>query len=148
MELDVTQSKPFELFDQWFDEASTLDIKEPNAMVLSTVSSEGKPSSRVVLLKHHDTKGFCFYTNLTSHKGKELDANPYVALNFFWEPIGKQIRIEGKAEPVTAKEADDYFASRKRGSQIGAWASMQSSHLESRSVFEERIEQYETQYAG
>lgn len=102
----------------------------PNAMVVSSVSADGRPSSRYVLLKDVDERGFVFYTNLRSRKGLEIAANPEVALCFYWAPLEQQIRVEGRAEPVSAAEADGYFATRPRESQIGAWASDQSETLE------------------
>jgi len=133
---------PFEKFQNWFNQAkSRQDIIEPTAMCLATVGKDGKPSSRMILLKKYDEKGFCFFTNLTSRKGGELAINKNVALCFYWGALGKQIRIEGKVEEVTAKEADDYFASRRRESQIGAWASKQSHEMNEWSDFEKRIDE-------
>lgn len=146
MDLRDDIHNPFDLFDQWYEEAQGLDLKDSNAMVLSTASVDGIPSSRVVLLKHYDAKGFCFYTNITSDKGEQLRVNSNVALNLYWESLGKQIRIQGKAEPLSDEEADGYFASRPRGSQIGAWASQQSRVLHSRKEFERAIEVYEKKY--
>ncbi|WP_017932511.1 pyridoxamine 5'-phosphate oxidase [Robiginitomaculum antarcticum] len=121
---------PLHLFKLWMAEAmSHKSIKEANAMNLATVSASGRPSNRIVLLKDFGVEGFVFYTNLNSHKGVDLKANPHVALCFYWESLGKQIRIEGVAEAVEDEEADRYFASRPRQSQIGAWASAQSQPL-------------------
>jgi pyridoxamine 5'-phosphate oxidase len=121
---------------------------DPNAMVVSTVGADGRPSSRVLLLKGFDARGFTFYTNLQSRKGRELKANPYVALCFLWRPLEKQVRIEGKAEPVAESEADEYFASRPRGSQLGAWASQQSEVLAAREALEAKYAEIEARYAG
>lgn len=131
---------PFQKFSQWFKEACARpEIIEPTAMCLSTVDEKNCPSSRMILLKKFDERGFCFFTNLTSRKGKELLHNTNVALCFYWGILGRQIRIEGEVEKVSIKEADDYFASRRRGSQIGAWASKQSCEMKDWSEFEERI---------
>ena len=117
----MTQIDPFQLFKEWFDEAdSNKIIKQANAMNLATSTASGFPSSRIVLLKDFSTDGFVFYTNLDSRKGKELKANPRVALCFFWEPLDKQIRIEGNIKPVSTEDADNYFASRPINRKIGA----------------------------
>ncbi len=139
---------PYELFAAAFDAAVAAGIPEPNAMVVATVGPDGQPSARVVLLKAFDRDGFVFYTNLTSRKGNELHGNPRAAICFFWQKIGKQVRIEGSVEPVTDAEADEYFASRPRGSQIGAWASLQSHHLDNREELLARVEELETMYEG
>ncbi|NUM55355.1 MAG: pyridoxamine 5'-phosphate oxidase [Candidatus Hydrogenedentes bacterium] len=120
---------PIDLFKAWFEEAKQCGLREPTAMCLSTCTPDGAPSSRMVLLKGVDDRGFVFYTNLGSRKAKEIEANPRVALNFYWMPLGKQVRIEGVAELVPDEEADAYFASRDRQSQIGAYASKQSQPL-------------------
>ena len=136
----VKFEEPFTLFDKWLNQAKAIpSIKEPTAMALATVGEYSKPSLRMVLLKKYDFKGFCFFTNLTSRKGKELVINSNVALCFYWQELGYQIRIEGTVEKVTEKEADDYFASRRRESQIGAWASKQSRIIENDGDFERRI---------
>jgi pyridoxamine 5'-phosphate oxidase len=141
--------KPFEIFSSWFDEAcSNKEIIEPNAMSLATINEKNQPSLRMVLLKHFDERGFCFYTNLTSRKGKELSCNPNVALCFYWGKLGKQVRIEGEIEKVSIKEADNYFASRRRGSQIGAWASKQSCAMENSEEFKKRILQITKDFEG
>ncbi len=130
---------PFVQFDRWFHEAEASSIEEANAFVLSTVNAQGRPSSRVVLLKSHDEAGFVFYTNLKSHKGRDLEGNPYAAICFFWPQIDKQVRIEGRVQPVSAEEADAYFASRPRGSRIGAWASRQSEKMSDKHELERRL---------
>jgi pyridoxamine 5'-phosphate oxidase len=117
-------------------------------MVLATVDPDGRPSARYVLLKAFDARGFVFYTNLESRKARALAANPFAALCFYWAPIGKQVRIEGAVEPVTAAESDAYFATRPRESRIGAWASAQSAALESRSALERRVADAEARFAG
>jgi pyridoxamine 5'-phosphate oxidase len=142
---------PFEEFRARFalaEGVSRGQLPEPNAMVVSTVSADGSPSARVVLLKGLDERGFVFFTNLDSRKGAELAADPRCALVFHWAPIEWQVRVEGRAERVTDAEADAYFASRARESQIGAWASRQSETMASDLVLEERIREVEQRYAG
>jgi pyridoxamine 5'-phosphate oxidase len=139
--------EPFQLFATWLKEAeNNPQIVEPTAMCLATVNTENKPSSRMILLKKFDDRGFCFFTNLTSRKGEELKQNQDVALCFYWGILGRQVRIEGTVEKVSIKEADDYFASRRRGSQIGAWASKQSSQMETGQEFLDRIAKIETDF--
>jgi len=139
---------PIQVFGQLYQQAVQAIPVDPNAMVVSTVGEGGRPSSRVLLLKGFDARGFTFYTNLESRKGREMEANPWVALCFLWRPLEKQVRIEGKAERVADSEADEYFASRPRGSQIGAWASLQSRALPSREALEARVAEIEARYAG
>jgi pyridoxamine 5'-phosphate oxidase len=139
--------EPFQLFANWLKEAeNNPQIVEPTAMCLSTVNSENKPSSRMILLKKFDDQGFCFFTNLTSRKGGELKENQNVALCFYWGILGRQVRIEGVVEKVTTKEADDYFSSRRKGSQVGAWASKQSSQMASEQEFLDRIKKIEDDF--
>jgi pyridoxamine 5'-phosphate oxidase len=123
---------------------------EPTAMTVATVGRDGRPSARTVLLKAFDERGFVFYTNFNSRKGRQLAINPQAALLFHWKHVkdGVQVKIEGTVEPVSAEEADVYFASRPRGSQLGAWASLQSQPLASREVFEQRLAELERQYEG
>lgn len=138
---------PFELFDQWFSDVQKTSEIEPNAMVLSTISAEGRPTSRVVLLKRLKDQVFYFFTNYTSDKSKALAANPYAALNFHWRlPSHRQIRIEGKVIKASAEISEEYFRTRPRGSQIGAWASPQSQKIESRAVLEEKVKLFEKQF--
>jgi pyridoxamine 5'-phosphate oxidase len=136
-------------FRELLDEARATGDPEPTAMTLASVDDEGRPSARIVLLKSHDERGFVFYTNYRSRKGRELLAHPPAALLFHWKTLRNQIqvRIEGRIETVGAAEADTYFASRPRASQIGAWASDQSETLATREEFERRILQYERQFA-
>lgn len=142
-------SEPFQKFSEWFDLAiAKKEIIEPTAMCLATVDEKNSPSARMVLLKKFDEKGFCFFTNLTSRKSRELKQNKNVALCFYWGILGLQIRIEGAVEPVSLQEADDYFASRRRDSQIGAWASKQSQEMENWREFEDRILQVSKDFAG
>jgi pyridoxamine 5'-phosphate oxidase len=139
---------PLILFTQWFEEATANEPCDPNALALATVDADGSASVRMVLLKDFDARGFTFYTNYESRKGKALLANPKAAMCFHWKSLSKQIRIEGAIAPVSDAEADAYFASRPRSSRIGAWASLQSQLLPDRSVFEERIAALEAQYEG
>ena len=139
---------PFERFARVFDRAKTADPKDFNAMCLSTVDADGRPSSRFVLLKEFDARGFVFYTNLESRKGVQLRTHPDVSLAFYWGSLEEQVRIEGAVEPVTDAEADAYFASRPRGSRLGAWASAQSSTLSYRGELEARLAEVERQYEG
>ena len=136
---------PFELFANWYDLAIETEINDPNAMTLSTISNN-KPSSRVVLLKSHDEKGFVFYTNSNSKKGKSISKNNNIALNFHWKTQNRQIRIEGQAKIVSSEIADSYFNSRPRGSQIGAWSSNQSAELNARSELIDNIKKFEKKY--
>ena len=128
----VPAADPFDRFRDLFDRAAATGLTEPNAMVLSSADEQGRPSSRVVLLKHFDRDGFVFYTNLESRKGREILARPDVSLNFFWREPKEQVSIFGRAERVGKTEADAYFATRSRNSQLGAWASRQSRPLASR----------------
>ena len=136
---------PFELFANWYDLAIETEINDPNAMTLSTISNN-MPSSRVVLLKSHDEKGFVFYTNSNSKKGKSISENNNIALNFHWKTQNRQIRIEGQAKIVSSEIADSYFNSRPRGSQIGAWSSNQSAELNARSELIDNIKKFEKKY--
>jgi pyridoxamine 5'-phosphate oxidase len=138
---------PFVRFDAWFEEAKATEPNDANAMALATADAQGRPSVRMVLLKGVDHGGFVFYTNLESRKGGELAANPNAALLFHWKSLHRQIRIEGPVEPVTAAEADAYFASRARTSRIGAWASRQSRPMEGRFELERRVAEYTARYA-
>ncbi len=138
---------PIERFRKFFEEAAATGMADPNAMVVSSVDAEGRPSSRVVLLKDFDAGGFVFYTNYESRKGTEIRAHPWVCLSFFWREISKQVVIRGRAEPVSDEEADAYFATRSRTSQLGAWASRQSRPLESRARLMARVAKYEAKFA-
>ena len=137
---------PIERFRGFFEEAVACGIRDPNAMVVSSVDAEGRPSSRVVLLKDFDAEGFVFYTNLESRKGREIRANPDVSLSFYWRETGKQVVIRGRADPVSDAEADAYFATRARTSQLGAWASRQSRPLQSRAHLLARVAKYEARF--
>lgn len=133
---------PFKQFEKWFNDVLLSDFIEPNAMTLSTADISGKPSSRVVLLKGFDNNGFTFYCNYKSKKGKEIESNPYVSLLFYWDKLERQIRIDGKAEKITREESDKYFQTRPYKSRLGAWASKQSSVIESRSVIVKEFLKY------
>jgi pyridoxamine 5'-phosphate oxidase len=139
---------PIALFDNWFAEAREAERDEPNAMALATATPDGKPSVRMVLLKAHGREGFTFYTHYGSRKGEEIAANPKVALLFHWKSLCRQVRIEGSVERVSPQEADAYFATRKRDSQIGAWASEQSQPLPDRATFEARFEEMKQKFEG
>lgn len=138
---------PFDTFASWLAAAEQQEANNPTAMSVATVGAEGRPSQRMVLLRSFDERGFVFYTNLESRKGHELRANQHVALCFHWKSLDRQVRIEGLAEAVDAREADAYFASRPRDSQIGAWASRQSEPLTSRAELDARVEKYTALYA-
>ncbi len=132
---------PQKLFEEWFAEAQLAEPNDANAMAVATADLAGRPSVRMVLLKGHDERGFTFYTNLASRKGEELAVNPRAALLFHWKSLRRQVRIEGEVAPVSDAEADQYFATRSRDSQLGAWASDQSRPLESRATFEARYQE-------
>ena len=139
---------PIERFAILFEQAKKAIPVDPNAMIVASVGDDGRPSARVVLLKDFDARGFVFFTNYESRKGRELLGNPAVALVFYWPALERQIRIEGRVESVSEAEADAYFQSRARGSQVGAWASLQSQPLPSRQLLEERVEALTRQYEG
>lgn len=139
---------PIAMFASWYSEASAHpEIADASAVNLATATNAGWPSSRMVLLKGYDAQGFVVYTNLGSRKATELADNPRAALCFYWEPLGKQVRVEGMAEPVSDEEADTYFASRPLASRIGAWASKQSTRLESRAKLLARVARYTASFA-
>jgi pyridoxamine 5'-phosphate oxidase len=140
--------EPFEEFARWFAEAQASEPRDANAMTLATATPDGTPAARMVLLKGVDDRGFVFYSNLDSRKGEELAANPRAALCFHWKSLLRQVRIEGIVESVSAAEADAYFATRPRQSQLAAWASDQSRPLASRAVLEERLAEVEKRFAS
>jgi len=145
---DFTEAdEPLGLFSAWFEEATRAEPRDPNAMALATVDPDGLPNVRMVLLKGLDERGFVFYTNTDSQKGQEMAGEPKAALVFYWKSLNRQVRIRGPVERVTDAEADAYFASRPRMAQIGAWASKQSSTLESRLAFEKAVALYAAKYA-
>jgi pyridoxamine 5'-phosphate oxidase len=137
---------PYELFAKWMAEAEKSEPNDPNAMALATADEQGRPSVRMVLLKGADAGGFVFYTNLESRKGREMAANPHAALLFHWKSLKRQVRVEGPVQPVTDEEADAYFASRARASQIGAWASSQSRPLAGRFELEKRVAEFTAKF--
>jgi pyridoxamine 5'-phosphate oxidase len=146
LEVSSVGKDPIHQFEKWFDEALRAEVLEPNAMTLSTVTESGRPSARVVLLKGIEHGKFLFFTNHQSRKGKELENNPACALTFFWPELERQIRIEGITNRVDSAYAEKYFQSRPRGSQIGAWASPQSSVISDRSLIEERVKEMEVKF--
>ncbi len=139
-------NNPFELFEDWFNEAKKTEINDPNALALATSDKKGIPSVRMVLLKGFDEKGFIFYTNLQSSKSNAIKENPNISMCFHWKSLLRQIRISGKVIQVSKEEADDYYHSRGYESRIGAWASKQSSVLKSREDLSEKIEKYKKKY--
>jgi pyridoxamine 5'-phosphate oxidase len=144
----AASTDPHALFEEWLAEARLSEPNDPDAMTLATADALGRPSARMVLLKGHDQRGFVFYTNSRSRKGAELAANPSAALLFHWKSLRRQVRIEGPVETVTVAEADAYFATRARESQLGAWASDQSQPMDSRATFEGRYQALVGQYEG
>jgi pyridoxamine 5'-phosphate oxidase len=141
-------AEPFERFAEWFAAAKANEIGDAEAMTLATATPAGAPTSRIVLMRGVDQRGFVFFTNYDSRKGGELFANPGASLCFHWKSLQRQVRIEGRAEPVTDAEADAYFARRARQSQIGAWASDQSRELDSRETLERKTAELEQRFAG
>lgn len=142
----ATAHSPLTQFTKWFDEATKLCQFEVNAATLATCSKSGRPAARQILLKELDQKGFVFFSNYTSRKALDLEATPYAALLFYWPDIERQVRVEGRIEKVSNKESDAYFATRPRGSQLGAWASNQSSPVKTRSILEKRLSYFEKLY--
>jgi pyridoxamine 5'-phosphate oxidase len=141
-------SDPFQLFSLWLADAQTSEINDPEAMALATADAEARPSVRMVLLKDHGPDGFVFYTNELSTKGEQLAANPRAALLFHWKSLRRQVRVEGSVERIGNAQADAYFASRARDSQLGAWASDQSRPLDARATFERRFEEVKGRFEG
>jgi pyridoxamine 5'-phosphate oxidase len=145
LEKDVN-ADPIKQFESWWKNAIETKIEEPNAMTLATCSPSGKPSARIVLLKGIKENGFVFFTNYDSRKAKEIEANAFVALVFFWKQLERQIRIEGKIKKVSAEESDEYFSLRPRESQIGAWSSPQSSVIQSAKILQKNVEKFNKQF--
>ncbi len=141
-------ANPITLFQRWFKEALKAQVLDTNALAVASVSSSGKPSNRIVLLKGLDPKGFVFYTNYESRKGRELRQKPVASLLFFWPQLSRQVRVDGKVTKVSAQESDIYFKTRPRGSQLGAWASNQSDIVPDRDFLERRMRALEEQFAG
>ena len=147
--IDFTEATdPFALFELWFRQAKAAEINDPEAMTLATVDAEGLPDARMVLCKGADRRGLVFYTNIESAKGRELKAQPRAAALFHWKSLRRQVRFRGAVAEVSAAESDAYFASRPRGSQIGAWASRQSRPLASRAELEAAVETYERRFGA
>ncbi len=148
LEREDLSNSPFEQFGQWFNHACECSVKEPNAMVVSTVNAEGAPSSRVVLLKSWDERGFVFYTNYKSAKAEDMACNPQVSALFFWPDLERQLRINGKVVKVSTAESLRYFLSRPFGSRLGAWVSHQSSIITSRSLLEMQFDKMKRKFAN
>ena len=146
-EADVA-ADPLMQFSKWWDDAVKSEIEELNAMTLATADKNGIPSARIVLLKEFSEKGFVFFTNYESHKGRELEKNPNACLVFFWKELERQVRITGQVKKISAAESDEYFNSRPAGSRIGAWASPQSNVIDSRKLIEEKLSEYEHEFSG
>ncbi len=147
LEKDLAKD-PFRQFERWFQEAQAAKVVEPNAMTLATVSRQGRPSARTVLLKAMDGRGFVFFTNYDSRKGQELSANPHATLLFAWLALERQVIVEGTVATVSREESEAYFHSRPRASQLGAWVSQQSAIIPGREVLEEGYKALEKKYAG
>ncbi len=145
---DAEQRDPLQLFGDWFADAENSGLLLPEAMTLATATDKGRPSARMVLMKDYDEDGFVFYTNYSSRKAAELEANPYAALLFHWSELQRQVRIEGSVSRVTEEESREYFESRHRGSRIGAWASRQSEVLPERVELEQRVRDYEQKFSS
>jgi pyridoxamine 5'-phosphate oxidase len=148
LDISDVDKDPIGQFDKWFKEALAAGVPEPNAFTLSTISEGGRPSARIVLLKGLEQRQFVFYTNYQSQKGKELESNPACALTFFWPELERQVRIEGIATRVQESTSEQYFQSRPRASQVGAWASPQSSIIASRDILEAREREIEKKFEG
>ena len=142
------ENNPVLQFERWLKEAISAEVSEPNAMTLSTVSKEGKPSSRIVLLREISAKGFTFYSNYNSKKAQDIVSNSNAALNFFWPQVERQVRVEGVLEKISDELSDNYFQSRPRGSKLGAWASGQSQVIKSRQVLEEKFSELSAKFPG
>jgi len=144
-ETDVV-SNPLQQFERWFDQALKAQVMEANAFNLTTIDSDGKPHSRMVLLKGLTDKGFEFFTNYNSHKAQQIQANPWVSMTFFWPELERQVRVEGRASKISKERSQEYFFSRPHQSQLGAWASNQSEILSSRTLLEDRLEDLNNEY--
>jgi pyridoxamine 5'-phosphate oxidase len=146
LEIDTVNQNPIVQFSQWFNEAISSKVLEPNAMNVATINEQGRPTSRIMLLKGIEGSKLQFFTNYQSKKGRELENNPAVALTFFWPELERQVRIEGIAQRVEITTSETYFQSRPRGSQIGAWSSPQSTIIKTREILEERVKQMEKRF--
>jgi pyridoxamine 5'-phosphate oxidase len=140
-------TNPIVQFEQWISDAQRADLKEPNAMVLSTATRDGRPSARVLLLKEVSDLGFVFYTNYSSRKARELETNPFAALTFYWPELERQVRVEGQVRRTSRQQSEAYFQTRPKGSRLGAWASHQSQVLPGREPLEARLKELEAAYA-
>ena len=145
---ESTEDHPAEQYAKWFEEAVGAQVPDPKAMIICTVNGEGKPSSRVVYARGVSKEGLVFYTNYDSRKAAEVKANPHISVTIYWTELERQIRIEGKVEKLSDKVSDEYFASRPRESQIGAWASKQSRRLKNRRALEDQLEMYRKKFEG
>jgi pyridoxamine 5'-phosphate oxidase len=148
LEVQTVHHDPMQQFISWFNDAYSAEAKEPNAMTLSTINAAGKPTARIVLLKGIENDRFVFYTNYQSNKGRDLEMNPACALTFFWPDLERQVRIEGIAVRLDQVTSEEYFQSRPRNAQLGAWASPQSAQIENRQLLEQRIKQLEEKFKG
>lgn len=148
LEESLMAANPMQQFDQWLKQAQADDVIEANAMTLSTVSQDNKPSARMLLLKEYDDLGFIFFTNYQSQKAKEIAKNNHVALTFYWRKLERQVRVEGKIEKTSAQVSNKYFALRPRGAQIGAWSSPQSQLVKSRQELEKLFKKFEEKFNG
>ena len=148
LDLPDLDDEPVTMFGRWMQDSVDAGLHEPNAMVVATATPDGRPSARMVLLKGLDERGFVFYTNLSSRKAAEVDANPWVSLLFPWHDLQRQVRVEGRATRVTEDESEAYFAQRPRESQLGAWASPQSHVVDSRAALDERYEEVLSRFAA
>ncbi|MXM66872.1 pyridoxamine 5'-phosphate oxidase [Streptomyces sp. HUCO-GS316] len=144
----AAEGAPFDLFERWYEEATAGELNDPNAMAIATADANGLPDVRMVLLKHRDSRGFVFFTNTTSAKGRELAENSQASGVLHWKSLRRQVRFRGPVESVTSEESDAYFASRARDSRIGAWASRQSSPLAARKVLEDAMEAETARFEG
>jgi pyridoxamine 5'-phosphate oxidase len=140
------EATPFAQFGKWWNDALRSEIEEVNAMTLATADKNAMPSARIVLLKEFSEDGFVFFTNYTSHKGRDIEENPYACLVFFWKELERQVRITGQVKKISARESDEYFSSRPEGSRVGAWASPQSTVIDSRAFIEERLKSYQQKF--
>ncbi|MBK7389678.1 MAG: pyridoxamine 5'-phosphate oxidase [Bacteroidetes bacterium] len=148
LDINTVEANPIAQFAIWMKIAVDANVNEPNAFNLATIGNDGRPSSRVVLLRNFDYDGFVFFTNYQSHKGQDLDQNKWAALNFFWPELHKQVRILGKAEKVDVADSEEYFSTRPRESQLGAWVSEQSKHLSGRDELEQNLKNLTAQFEG
>ena len=148
LSVEHTAPDPLSQFRKWFEEAQKAQVPEPNAMTLSTATAQGRPAARIVLIKDVTEEGFVFFTNYESRKSHEIEENPFGALTFFWQPLERQVRIEGRLQKVDSSVSDEYFASRPRGSQLGAWASPQSQEIQNRGMLEINEKNFEERFAG